>query len=110
MADLNTIKPIKDKILFQFVEDMTNATFKSKSPGGIVMVETQANKVDKPRWGEVLSVGSEVDGMRVGEFILIEALGWTNSMTLEDSLSAEKFWFTKADKVMCVSDTLPDGL
>ena len=112
MADLNCIKPRNNKILFQFVENMTNHTFKSKSPGGIVLVETQANKIDKPRWGKVLAKGPDIgdDEMIVGEYILMEALGWTNGMALDDSVDAEKFWFTQNDKVMCVSETLPAGL
>lgn len=112
MTDLNKIKPLNNKILFQFVEDMTSATFQSVSPGGIAMVETQANKVDQTRWGKVLATGPDVsdDEMVVGEYILIEALGWTNAMTLVDTVDAEKFWFTQNDKVICVSDTLPDGL
>jgi co-chaperonin GroES (HSP10) len=112
VGDLSRVKPIGNIVLFQFVEDMNHTTFKSTSEGGIVMVETQANKLDKPRWGKVLAVGPrvEADLIPVDEFILVEALGWTNAMTMEDSVAAEKFWFTTDEKIICVSDTLPDGL
>lgn len=107
---LESVKPIHSRIMFQFIEDIDNKTFQSESPGGIALVEDRSNQVSQDRWGKVLKLGHEVDTTLVseGEYILIEALGWTNSMTLEDSVLAEKFWFTDIDKVICVSEDCPN--
>jgi len=112
MSELSVIKPINTKILFQFVEDLGNASFNKVSAGGIALIEDQANQVGQHRWAKVLAKGGEIDDetLKVGEFILIEALGWTEGLTLTSDLSAEKFWFTQLDKVMCVSEDLPEGI
>lgn len=109
MEPLTAIKPINTKILFQFVEDLDNSTFRQKTQAGIFIVENEENKVNQHRWGKVLAVGPEVgDLVSVGEYILIEALGWTNWMSLDFSeKDAERFWFTDLEKVMCVTDENP---
>jgi hypothetical protein len=106
---LETIKPINTKILFQFVEDIENSAFHSKSAGGIHLIEDRSNQVNQDRWGKVLKLGPDVDTSLIqeGEYILIEALGWTNAMTLTDAHDAEKFWFTDFEKVVCVTEENP---
>lgn len=112
MSNLSKIKPINTKILFQFVEDVDCVSFKTVSNSGIVLVENQSEQVKTPRWGKVLAVGDQIENeeVSVGEYILIEPLGWTNAMSLESTQAAEKFWFTQLDKIMCVSDTLPETI
>ena len=107
--ELDKVKPINTKILFQFVEDIGNHAFQSKSAGGIHLIEDRSNQVNKDRWGKVLKVGPDVDTSLVaeGEYILIEALGWTNAMKLDSTHDAEKFWFTDFEKVICVSEENP---
>ena len=110
MTDLTAIKPVNTKILFQFVDDISSGTFNTTSKAGIVMVEQEETKIKENRWGKVLATGSGVDADIVApdQFILIEALGWTTSMTLDDVHDSEKFWFTELEKIMCVAYEKPD--
>lgn len=108
------IKPIKDRILFKFLEDLDNTSFHQKTESGIFVVEKKENQVDDERWGKVMAVGPEVEKtglVKVGDYILMEALGWTNGMQIEEAGPSEgdkRFWFTKLDKVICVSDEEPE--
>lgn len=107
MTDLTKIKPINTKILFQFVEDLDNSQFHGKSKGGIYIVEHDHEQVKLPRWGKVLNVGRDVELVAKGEYILMEALGWTNGMTMTGNVHDDRFWFTDESKVMCVTDEAP---
>ena len=109
MSDMSKIKPINTKILFQFLEDLDNTHFNSKTKGGLFVVENNENQVNKNRWGKVIAVGPMVDGLvEPEEYVLIEALGWTNGMTMDDGQDAERFWFTDVEKVICVSEEKPE--
>lgn len=110
MTDFTKIKPVNTKILFKFVDDISSGTFNTTSKQGIVMVEDEQRKLKENRWGEVIAIGPGVedDIVAPNEYILIEALGWTTAMTLDDAHDAEKFWFTELEKVMCVAFDKPD--
>ena len=109
MSIISDVMPVNTKIMFKFVEDVESKGFTPVSKGGIVLVEHDHNMIKENRWGKVLAVGEDVDGeISVGEYIYIEALGWTTHMSLEDTVKAEKFWFTDEEKVICVSSDIPD--
>jgi len=103
------IKPIKGRILFQFVEDLNNDHF-NQSQGGIFVIENKENQVKANRWGKVLAVGPDAQKDVVpDEYILIEALGWTNGMDIDEGVEKKgRFWFTDIEKVLCVSENKPD--
>jgi hypothetical protein len=109
MSTISDVVPVNSKIVFKFVEDVESKGFTPTSKGGIVLVEHDHNMIKENRWGKVLAVGEDVDAeISVGEYIYIEALGWTTGVTLEDVVGAEKFWFTDEEKVICVSSEVPD--
>lgn len=100
---MGKIKPINTKILFQFVEDV-DSVFHSRTKSGIHIVQDKANQVNKPRWGKVLAIGPEVDMISVGDYIFIEAMGWTNGIEFDDAT----VWFTETKKVMCATVDCPE--
>lgn len=106
MSNLGKIKPINTKVLFQFVEDIDNSAFTGKTKGGLYVVENEENQINRHRWGKVLAIGPEVptSEVDVGDFILMEPLGWTNHMSLSDNPDEEKFWFTDLEKIILVGD------
>lgn len=110
MNELNQVKPLTNRVMFKFIEDLDNSHFHGKSSGGIFVVEHDENQVKRERWGKVLAVGPDAsDDVSVGEYILMEAMGWTNAMKMDmNDPDGEKFWFTEVPKILCVSDELPD--
>lgn len=69
------------------------------SPGGIYLVSSvDAQKVH--RWARVTGVGPKVDGVSVGDFVLIEALMWMEGSLID----GEKFWKTDDSKILAVTD------
>jgi co-chaperonin GroES (HSP10) len=73
------LSPIKNAVLFQFLDETNSSTgkFTERSAGILYIGSVQNNQSTKPRWGKVLAVGPTVDGVEVGDFILIEAGKWT---------------------------------
>jgi co-chaperonin GroES (HSP10) len=109
MEYLKNIKPINTKILFQFVEDLNNHSFHQQTKSGLMIVQNKDEQVKKNRWGKVLAVGPEAsDLIETGEYVFIEALGWTNGITLEDGDDTQRVWFTDLEKVICVTPERPD--
>jgi co-chaperonin GroES (HSP10) len=102
------VRPVNTKILFQFVEDVENSKFTGQTESGIIITERDDNQVKRNRWGKVLSVGPDVvSEIQDGDYILIEALGWTTTMELNENNSEERFWFTDHEKVLLVSEEEP---
>jgi hypothetical protein len=93
--------PLRNNILFQF-RDKTEGkegAFSERSRAGLIIPKLQATQKGE-RWGNVLAVGPDVEGIVPGDFILIEPLMWTVNGTLH----GEKYWKTNSDKVMIVSN------
>jgi co-chaperonin GroES (HSP10) len=106
---VDIVRPVNTKILFQFVEDVENSKFTGETESGIVIVEQEENQVKKNRWGKVLAIGPDVvDEINVGNYIYIEALGWTTTMELDRTSTSTRFWFTDHEKVLLVSEEEPE--
>ena len=105
---VDIVRPVNTKILFQFVEDVQNSKFTGKTESGIIITERDDKQVKRNRWGKVLAKGPDVvEEIEDGSFILIEALGRTTTMELNEDSAGEKFWFTDHEKVFLVSDEPP---
>lgn len=105
---VDLVRPVNTKILFQFVEDVQNSKFTGKTDSGLVLIERDDNQVKRNRWGKVLAIGPDVvEEITVGSYVLIEALGWTTTMELNETNEGERFWFTEHEKILLVSEDEP---
>lgn len=98
-----SLRPLRNNVLFEFLDQTGGAQgkFTERTRSGLIIPNLQSTQKDH-RWGKVLAVGpeAETDGIKVGDFILIEALMWTNHEVFE----GEKLWKTDTSKIMCVTD------
>lgn len=82
---MTSIKPLKNTVLFEFIDDITNGAFASKTKSGIIL--TNKNHQDNsnlPRWGKVFEIGPDVTEIAVGDYILIAPLRWTLGFKFND--------------------------
>ena len=96
------IKPLGNKINFVFIDDIIGEHFEITTTTGIIIKEAALTTANENRWGKVLAVGNEVNTVKVGDYILIEKLKWTNAVHLPNN---EKFWQTDEEQVLAISET-----
>ena len=99
------LKILGNKIIFKFVQDITDGKFKAETNWGF-QIKTQNDDPKFARWGKVSHVGPEVHDVKVDDYVLIEPLMWTTYMELDNA----KVWGTNRDKIIAVSKTEPKGL
>lgn len=99
-----SLRPLKNTILFVFVDDSASGLFISKTKSGIFLSQAPKDFDSQrvPRWGKVLSVGPQVKDIKSGDFILIEGLQWTEGFKYDDV----RIWKTDEEKVMAVTDDI----
>jgi hypothetical protein len=99
---MTNLRPLKNTVLFQFLDDTGGAKgrFSERYNGSIVIPVLNSNQNKSSRWGKVVSIGPEVQEVKVGDFILIEPLQWTNNEVFE----GEKIWKTDEGKIMLSTD------
>ena len=103
------IRPLRNKILVKSIDQGMR-----KSKGGIIL--PSADKVEdggsgiRPRWAEVYAVGSEINYLKAGDYVLMEHGRWTKGVQVEDD--GEEFDLRVADPegILGKSDARPDDL
>jgi hypothetical protein len=99
------LKILGHKIIFKFVQEVTDGKFKASTDWGF-QIKTQNDDPKFARWGKVVDFGPEVADIEAGDYVLIEPLMWTTYMEIDDG----KVWGTNRDKIIAVSKTEPTGL
>ena len=97
---MTQVFPIKNHIMFQFMDETGGSKGKFSdraTSSGIIIAQTDMQQ-KLPRWGRVVAVGPESE-VKVGEFVLIEALMWTYGTEID----GEKMWKTDDSRVMMVT-------
>lgn len=97
------IRPLRNNIIFRFLQDTVGekgAFLESTISGIIIPLTNNTQKVH--RWAEVLAVGPQVEGVKNGDYILIEALMWMEAVRFEGN----KVWKTDDSKVLAVTNDL----
>lgn len=79
-----------------------------KTSTGIV-IQSDNGKVHgiKPRWAQVYKVGTEVDYVKEGQWILIEHGRWTRKITIDDGEGEKEFQKVDVNGVLAVTDEKP---
>lgn len=109
------VKPLKNDIL---VHNMDTG---EKVVNGIILLEdTDASNFSqddvlnkrgiRPRWCQVYDVGSNVDYVKKGDWVLLDKGRWTRGISVADG--DEKIYLQKADPdgILVVSETKPADL
>ena len=98
------LKPLGNVIIFQFIDEIMGKkrAFNDVTPSGIVIVGAASHQKN-PRWGKVVASGPD-SGVKIDEYVLIEALKWTVSFNIDDN----KHWKTESDFVLAVCDNIED--
>lgn len=104
---MKQLKLIEDKIAFEFLEKTSSRGFSNETESGLIVQESEKNQLDRARWGKVLSCSPNVTEVEESQFILIEPMGWTPGIEL-DEVEEDVFWITTEGRIMAVSDTEPD--
>lgn len=104
-SGLVELRPLHDRIVFTFLQDTTGGMFHEQTKFGIAIVENKDKQLKVARWGKVVSIGKGVsEEISIGQYILIEPLGWTTHELYEGN----KFWITGESKILAVSDEKPN--
>lgn len=104
MSALKKLKPINDRIIFVFLQNIEGSQFQETTKSGIQIIESKDKQLKGARWGKVISVGENVSSeIYEGLYILIEPLSWT----LHVEFQREKFWNTSEDRILAVSTESP---
>lgn len=97
------LEAISNHILFEFVDRIQGKEIYDRTASGIIIAGTSTGDQNKDRWGHVLAVGPEVTDVKVGEYILIARLKWTNGVEVE----GKTYWKTDINQVLAASEEYP---
>ena len=97
------IKPLKNNVFFQFVDDIDstkNNMFVEKTSTGLILPGNARNSAGSARWVEVAAVGPDCKSVEAGMTVLVEPGKWTNEIKLKEG----SYWKTDEDWVIAISD------
>ena len=103
------IRPLRNKILVKNIDQGMR-----KSKGGILL--PSSDRLDdggagvRARWAEVYAVGSEIDYLKPGDFVLMEHGRWTRGVQVEDEGQEFDLRVADPDGILGTSDTRPEDL
>ena len=89
------------------VTDMDMGEMKTSS-GLIIQSDNGKSHGIKPRWAKVYKVGSQIDFVKEGQWILIEHGRWTRKITIDDGDSVKEFQKVETKSILAVTDDEPD--
>ena len=80
-----------------------------KTAGGLI-IQSDDGKAHgvKPRWAKVYRVGSEVDFVKEGQWVLIEHGRWTRKIKIDDGEGEKEFQKVETKSIIAVSDQRPN--
>ena len=80
-----------------------------KTAGGLI-IQSDDGKAHgvKPRWAKVYKVGSEVDFVKEGQWILIEHGRWTRKIKIDDGDGEKEFQKVETKSIIAVANEKPN--
>ena len=80
-----------------------------KTAGGLV-IQSDDGKAHgvKPRWAKVYRVGSEVNFVKEGQWILIEHGRWTRKIKIDDGEGEKEFQKVETKSIIAVANEKPN--
>lgn len=99
---MSELKPLKDSILFTFVQNTVDGYFRQETEWGLKISGSDYDS-SKSRWGKAEIVGPDCQHVKPGDYIMIEQLKWTTAVEFD----RKKYWRTAEAHVELVSDEKP---
>jgi co-chaperonin GroES (HSP10) len=80
-----------------------------KTAGGLI-IQSDDGKAHgvKPRWAKVYKVGSEIDFIKEGQWILIEHGRWTRKIKIDDGAGEKEFQKVETKSIIAVANEKPN--
>lgn len=93
------LKPLNDKILFKFMDDIKHGFFTEKHDSGIIIDLGQNHKhsSEVSRLCQVVAIGPKVVNIDVGDIVVVEALKWTTKYPVSSKMVV---WMTEQQYVL----------
>ncbi len=98
------LRPLGNNVMFKFLDETVGkvgAFIETYQKLGIIIPATKSTQ-KVARWGQVVALGPEAEasGLKVGDYILIEALMWMEGVKFDGG----KIWKTDDSKVLAVTN------
>jgi len=102
----NGFRPYKGMV---FVTDMDKGDKVTKG-GLIILDDNMTNRGIRARWARVWAIGSGVEDIEVGQWVLVEHGRWSNRITIEMEGESVDVWRIEyPESALVVSDEQPDS-
>jgi co-chaperonin GroES (HSP10) len=101
------LSPLKDQILVYNMEQG-----EKRLSSGIILLDDNGKETGiKPRWCQVYKVGSEIDYVSPGEYVLVEHGKWTYGINV-DLEDGSTIYLQKIDPtaILLVSSDMPESI
>lgn len=93
------MRVLRDSIIFKFAADASTSKLFAKTEWGFEITKREEG-VNRPQWGIVEKIGPSVTDVKVGDWVLIDALRWTTQCIF----NGDSFWRTRQQDILLVSD------
>ena len=101
------IRPLHDRILAELLGLQERV-----SAGGIVLrSDNGKDEGIRPRWAKIRYVGTDIDWVKPGDYVLVAHGRWTRALEIEDE-AGEKFKMVRLDneEILAVHTGVPEEL
>ena len=104
MIKTKELKPLRKSV---FVTDLEEGVKLTR--GGIILPDDNMRETGiRPRWAKVYAVGSEIDDLSPGDWVLVAHGRWTNRINLETPEGDVSVWrIDYPEAVIIVADENP---
>lgn len=101
---MSTFTPMRDKIIATDIERGPSLT-----RGGIILPDDDGRDNGiKPRWCKVYAIGSDIDYLEVGEWILVKHGRWSRGAAIKEEDGSEVIIrMIEPDSILLVADEPP---
>ena len=97
---MQTIEAVGNHVIFQFVEKALMGRFVNEAHSGLLISSEDTSQTLYPRWAKATHVGPDVNGVEVGDYILIEGGKWTTGFMV----GGDRYWKTDDTVIILASD------
>lgn len=95
------IEAVRNYVIFTFIEEITGERFVNSTDTGIITTSLSIDQTGHARWGRVTNIGPKVEGISIGDYILVEPGKWTAHFHVD----GKRYWKTDDKQILLVSDT-----